>query len=439
MITKADIGFYLDARHGIIPLVGADPVHTRSTIGTWHDENGVLRTAPINTPRFNWADVGTETRPVLRTDPAVTNLMPQSENTGAAPWSDVGTPTRTAAAHVSCGVALDLLGDDDAATAEGKRQTVTLTGNAVKSGRVVAKQSTSTGSVVRFRDTTAGADRLIMLVQWNADGTPNVTMTNGVYLGSSKRTDGAYTLYFRTDSCTAANTHQYTFYPATTTAFAVGNTGDIYVGGFQLQNARNPGAYVKNTTTTASMGADTTYFTAPAKVAAFMMYLRFVERGMFDEGANGTPSPRLWNWGKGDGTQPFIDIRVISSLAGYRLVNNPGSAANATLAVAPAWGDLVELLVYIQATGAGSLVQSINGAAVTAAALASNQALVSPMSDTRFWFGNDLAGNAGIMELLDAKFVSYAAVAAVTDQTRMEELRALEMNSGGEVINNGST
>lgn len=215
--------------------------------------------------------------PVLAPHRAATNLCLQSENFGTT-WSAIGTPTRTAAAAKCGDLSLDLLGDDAAGTLEGYSQVITFTGNAVKAVALFVKQGTSTSSVIRLRDTTGSANRLLATVTWSS-GVPAIAMTTGTHIESTPCYGGVYRLLFQTTSVTAANTNQIEIYPATTSALAVANTGTLYVGGVMLQNAIWPNAYIKTTTATVTTAAD--YLTAPVNWAPqdFTAYVRAERMG----------------------------------------------------------------------------------------------------------------------------------------------------------------
>lgn len=154
----------------------------------------------------------------------------------ASGWSSVGTPTRSADAFTaSDGVPMDLIGDDAAGALEGYTQVRTFTGDAVKIVECRVKQDTSTSSVVRLRDTTASADRLLQVIAWSA-GAPSITQTTGTLVSSTQVATGVYRLVFLTTSVTAANTNQVEIYPATTGALATANTGTLYVADVDSYN-----------------------------------------------------------------------------------------------------------------------------------------------------------------------------------------------------------
>ena len=200
--------------HALDALTGQVATFTRASIKTAIDQNGVVRLVPHSRPAWEWvydATLGMYAPGVLLEDTR-TNLCLQSENFGTT-WAAVGTPTRTAGAHTTAGISLDLLGDADAGTLDGYSQTVTFTGNAAKSVSLFVKIGTATTSAVRLRDTSASADRLLGVVTWSGT-VPSVAMTTGTYVGSQACYDGVYRLLFVTTSVTAANTNSLQVYPA---------------------------------------------------------------------------------------------------------------------------------------------------------------------------------------------------------------------------------
>lgn len=177
---------------------------------------------------------------------ARTNLCQRGEDFTAV-WTDVGTPTLTAGTTTNGALSLSTVGDDSAAALEGKIQTITFTGDAVKAISLYVKKGTSTSSVVRVRDTSAPADRLLAAITWSGT-TPVVTMTTGTDLTGTPEqhgSSGIYRLMFATSSVTAANTNSLQIYPATDAALSVGNVGTIEVGGVQAEDAAFPSTLIR--------------------------------------------------------------------------------------------------------------------------------------------------------------------------------------------------
>lgn len=182
------------------------------------------------------------------------NLCHQSENFGTT-WVAVGTPTRVAASDRCGNVILDLIGDDDAAALEGYTQTIGFTGNAVKAISVLVKGGTSASSVIRLRDTTAGADCLLVTLAWAA-GVPTPTAVTGTVLGVDTLCSGVYRIRMATTAVTAANTNSLQIYPATDAALSVAAIGNILAGGVQAENAITCTSYIPTTAGTASRNGD---------------------------------------------------------------------------------------------------------------------------------------------------------------------------------------
>lgn len=229
---------------------------TRASTRTVLDSVG--RVTTIGHSQMPWSSAYNSTEgvwePTLDTGDERTNLCLQSENFGTT-WSAIGTPTRTAAAAKCGDLSLDLIGDDAAGTLEGYSQVVTFTASATKAVSLFMKAGTSTSTVIRLRDTTASANRLLAVVTW-ASGVPTVTMTTGTNCGTVACYGGVYRFLFRTGTVTPGNTNQLEVYPASTSALAVANTGTVYAGGVQCENFDYPRAYVKTTTATVTHNKD---------------------------------------------------------------------------------------------------------------------------------------------------------------------------------------
>lgn len=247
---------------------------TRATGRTVFDQTG--RVSHIAHSQWPWSMVYNSAEatwePTLDVRPATTNLCLQSENFGTT-WAAISTPTRTAAALTVGDVALDLLSDTSAAALQGYSQVVTFTGNAVKAASFFSAPGTNTSLVVRLRDVTGAANRLLATITWTG-GVPTVTMTTGTNIGVIACANGAYRFQFQTTSVTAANTNQLEVYPATTAALAVANTGTAYVGGVQVENQPAPGPYVKRTTATATSNFDIISTPVAIPLADFSVYVR---------------------------------------------------------------------------------------------------------------------------------------------------------------------
>lgn len=221
------------------------------------------------------AAIASSTRKGYRAEKATVNRIIQSEDMGTT-WAAVGTPTRVAA-NTRCGdVVLDLIGDDSAAALEGYSNDITWSGDGTKSVTVHVAQGTSTSSVVRMRDETAGADRLLAAITWSG-ATPVVTMTTGTEEKAPQQlADSVWRIFLVTTAATAANTNRLYAYPATDAALSVGNTGTINMGGWMGEDASSSTSYIKTTTAVVTRNIDAlSYATAAGVTTACTLTCEF--------------------------------------------------------------------------------------------------------------------------------------------------------------------
>src|SRR5690606_34095015 len=118
---------------------------------------------------------------------------------------------------------------------------VTFTGDGQKCVSVYLAQGPNpspTGMDIVLRDGTAGVDRLRARVTWSA-GAPAVTMIAGTAITAPEHVgQGIYRLQFRA-AVTAANSHTLQIEPA-----RQADTGDVYAGGVQVENAVVPSSLI---------------------------------------------------------------------------------------------------------------------------------------------------------------------------------------------------
>jgi hypothetical protein len=233
-----------------------------STCATSIDRLGQLRTWAANQLRLEFVDLdgdGVRETPGFVLEGSRTNLCLRSQD--FANWSVIGTPTIGTAITAS-DLSLDLLGDDDGAALEYFYRSVTFTGNAVKAVSVFAKKGTSSSDEwhLQIFDNTAGTQRLIAKISWDGSGVPSVVMTVGSQIGSPALVgNGIYQFSFQTTSVTAANSHEVRVIPARL-ADADADTGNVYIGGVQVEDAAFPSSYIKTTTATVTRAADSLTF-----------------------------------------------------------------------------------------------------------------------------------------------------------------------------------
>lgn len=327
-----------------------------------------------------------------------TNLVLRSENFGTT-WTANGSPTRSAAAHTASGVTLDLIGDDDAGAAESYSQNITFTGDAVKAVSVHMRAGTSpsaSGNMVRLRDNTAAADRLLATITWSG-GVPSVVMSTGTHLGTVLLAGGVYRFLFQSTSVTAANTNTLYCYGATTN---VTTTGNVYAGGVQAENAPVPSSYIPTTSATVTRSADVPYlpFTAPPQ--AMTAYVRMFEFGTSRYAADAGVAARVLHIGLTSATtDPRLALVAENSTGRYQVLHDNGTALASSAfssGSAPSIGALVELRATLGADGAVRIHRSVNGAAEESATASSapSGGLAAAWAGERLYLGTSPAAAA---------------------------------------------
>jgi len=248
-------------------ISGATPTFTRATSAWTTLSDGTIGLVASGSPRSCYSPSGTYLGYLAES--ASTNLVVQSQDFSAT-WSAVGTPTISSGTTTLGALSLDTIGDNSAAALEGYSEVVGFTGNAVKAISIFVKKGTSASSIVRVRDTTAGADRLLMAITWSAD-TPVVTATTGTDLTGTPEqfgSSGVYRLMFATSTVTAASTNQIEVYPATDAALDVAATGTIQWGGVQAENAAFSSSYIVTTVAAVVRNADVLTYPSAGNVSS---------------------------------------------------------------------------------------------------------------------------------------------------------------------------
>jgi hypothetical protein len=93
----------------------------------------------------------------------------------------------------------------------------------------------------------------VSVVTWSAAGVPSLNTITGTSLATKYIGQGVYRFEFQTTSVTAANSHSIEWTPADNGA---ADTGNVYAGGFQAEDAPFPSSYIKTTTATVTRAAD---------------------------------------------------------------------------------------------------------------------------------------------------------------------------------------
>jgi uncharacterized membrane protein YeaQ/YmgE (transglycosylase-associated protein family) len=214
---------------------------TRSTTATFVGSNGLIQTAAINAPRFDF-NPSTLLPLGLLMEEGRTNLMLQSEDFSVAiTWAVVSA---TVTGNTTVAPDGTTTGDTIAAstTASYVSQNVTFTGDADKTYSVFVKAGTATVTRLVLRDTTAAVNRGGVNLTWTA-GVPAGVATEGTLQGIDAYPNGWYRVRMLAVGVVAANVNQFRFSPDT----AVGTNNTIFWGA-QTENGAFATSYIPTTT-----------------------------------------------------------------------------------------------------------------------------------------------------------------------------------------------
>jgi hypothetical protein len=212
--------------------------------------------------------------------------------------------------------------------------------------------------LLRLYDSTAAAVRLQLEISGWVAGEPTVAASTGTHLGKRYIGNGYWAIYGEAGGVLIGNTNRASVWPAQNAS----ETGSIDVWRVNVYSDNVPGFSFLD----ASESRPSEAFEAALALRAEPMswYVSLRETGAVD-----TPVPG-YVFHLGDSAVPRLRLYADGSGAyAARWTDANGGDATATLAVAPSWGDDVELLVTLDEDEDGDVVltlsQSINGAAET--------------------------------------------------------------------------
>jgi hypothetical protein len=411
--------FYWDARYGPIPIIGGKPSHARNGPATWFDEQGVMQSAIVNTPRFEWATVNGERRQLLRLEPGRSNFETFSEQTDNAAWlKTTGGGGTAPVVTADQGIA-----PDGTLTAEKVVFVAPVSGDASSlnsASFTTTAAAKYAGGIYLKAFATADVGKTILIRHVGGAGYTALVLTEQWQRATSVETAAG-----------VSSSLEISLRPA----FA-SSTGTVTVlaWGAHVELGASISSYVKTPSSSGvSRTADVFSWQYTSLPQAAMIYTSFIDRGT---GLDQTTSPRIWQIGKADGSDPQL---VLYHSTHYQLLHSvSASAVTSTMAGSPVYGDWVRLLSIVYSDGSVELIQSINGAAVTSGGRSAVKAFGAAWSDTVLWLNSLSAGAIGLADFAQLKIVKFADVVASTPQGRMDELDAFEMNAASEVIVAGS-
>lgn len=351
-----------------------------STVASIIDRDGFIRRALANTLRVSYELIDGVRKACTLHEASRTNLVTWSD--ALSNWTSVGTPTVQDAAVTNGGLDLTLVGDDDGAAREDKTLAVTFTGDGVKSMMVALKAGTSLaadGSKIRIEDSAVGADRLQFDVTWSG-GVPTITMVDGTQLGTAELLrDGVYLVRFQTSTVTAVNSHLIRVSPAKTAA----QTGNLYIGGVQAENATFPSSLIKTTGSTLTRAADRLEFPFNHQPQVMTIYAHFIERAQPNWVTVGGGPPRIFQIGASADSSPLLLLLKSGALDAYEprhitALGDVGAAQRHD--INPVFGDEIELRMLLNPNGSVQLHGAKNGGAESSGAVSAALAFASAWS-----------------------------------------------------------
>lgn len=360
-----------DARHITFTRPGA--------VGGFEGYNRLLQQAAENQLRTTWKMQNGVLRPYARLEgPAYTNLVTPDDVTA---WTDVGTPVITSSvSDPAGGTAAYRIADDSGAAAEYKARTVAFTGDAIKSLVFVVREATMATSgvqILRLRDDTAVAERLVLEISAWVAGAPTVSATTGTYLGKLYVGDGYWAIYGQSTSVTAANTNVVHVLPAATSAA----TGSIDVYRVNAYNAEVPPFSVLSASAVKGAEAFSDSFPyTPQQLAAMggaTLYVDFIE-GMYPNWATEGGVPTVLAGASNAGlTGAYLLLYRVTSSDSYRIDHTNVSTVGSAVDLNPTRGDRIQLAAQFNKDGSVRLIGRKNGGSDTTG---STSSAVTPAS-----------------------------------------------------------
>jgi hypothetical protein len=221
---------------------------TRASTATFVGSNGLIQSAAINAPRFDYDPVTLTPRGLL-IEEARTNLLTYSEQFDNAAWVKSSSTVTANAATAPDGTTTA-----DTVTALSSTgfvsQSVVFTGDGDKSISVFVKAGTSSTSVVQLRDVTAAVTRGLVTLTWAA-GVLSGVATVGTLQGIDSYGNGWYRVRLLATGVVAANTNQVRAQPD-----SAAGTGTLVLWGAQAENGAFATSYIPTVASTVARSAD---------------------------------------------------------------------------------------------------------------------------------------------------------------------------------------
>lgn len=333
----------------------AKETHTRASVGTLGDRDGLLKSAGIDKPRLEWVkDSNGLFQPHLLLEAARTNVVLHNRDMTNAAWVKT---TMTAAK--------DQTGPDGVA-------------NSASSLLATAANATCLQAITLASSARFQAARVKRLV---GSGIVNMTMDGGT----------SWIVITPTTDWTRVTIPTQTLVDPNVGFRLVTLDDKIAVDFVQNENGTFQSSVIA-TTAAVTRSADSFSLPFPYKPQQMWVYDKSVERG-----TKNTTLGRIWQIGNANDTNPRL-VLYRNADNSYQLFHAVGgSSVESTLATTHAFGDSIERLALFQSDGKIKLLLSVNEGADSAGPLSGALALGSSWSDAKFWLNSTAATQVGFI------------------------------------------
>lgn len=385
-LSAASALFYWTGRGGSpIPIVGGDPVHARSSAASWIDQRGRLQTGIINTPRFEWIDLGDGAlaRQVMLLEQARANQVLFSSDLSNGAWVKnhcsivTGVPDPTGGTNACTVTATAANATTD--------QLLSAGSSLVRMNSVFLRRRTGTG-VVKVLAPDSSAYVIVALTdqyqRFLVPGSASTTREAGINILTS------------------------------------GDAVDHF--GFQLEDGPCASAYIPTLGTSVTRATDSFYWDFESIPQPLIAYARWLDIGGF----LGSP------WAVTTASPADPEMTVYNNSTRYAAYVNGFASAPGTT---PGAGQLVEYLLALDPSANVTGIISLDRAAVVAGAPTSTT-IPPTWKDTKLWLNAEGSLNPGVRLWAEFKMVKFGDVVASTPQGMMDELRAYELGANGAIL-----
>jgi hypothetical protein len=356
---------------------------SRSGTGSYVDRDGEVKLAESGLQRITMVDLdgdGVRETPTILLEDIRTNGFTKSHEIDNIVWTKARGAISANAGTAPDGLTTaDLFTEDSTSSSDHTlaRVTGTLADSTQQSFSLFAKPNGRNEILLRLSQ----KDGTTATVWFNLAAGTVGTVTGSAVGRIEAHANDWFRCSIAADSASGGTTPQIIIFLGSgseTYSYNGDGSSGVFFWGMQLEvNKAMESSYVATAASTVARAQESLAFTLNAAPQASSWYLRFIERGSILQ----VSGERLFNMGDNSGARLYI----WSAGSRYRGSHNNGSSTvTAIPAAGPSVGDVVEVLLQIDANGAVTVVQSINGAAEITTATTADNALASAWNNTNF-------------------------------------------------------